>query len=137
MEQRGGKINKSKKSQSQRAGIARLECLEPRLLMYAANGGAWTNPELVTVSFMPDGTNIGGTPSNLFAEMNARYPTANWQREMLRGLQNFAASSNLNFSVVSDDGSPFGSAGGSGSDNNMQGDLNFGDIRIGGLDLGS
>jgi len=113
-----------------------VEGLEPRLLLYAANGGVWPHPELVTVSFMPDGTDLGGVPNNLQSSMNLRFPTATWQKETLRGLQSYAANANLNFSVAADDGSPFGSCGGSGSDCNMQGDSNFGDVRIGGLDLG-
>jgi hypothetical protein len=91
---------------------------------------------LVTVSFMPDGTDVGGVPSNLASTLNARFPTATWQKEVLKGLQSFAANANIDFSVVPDDGSPFASCGGSGSDCNLQGDSNFGDIRIGGVDLG-
>jgi hypothetical protein len=112
-----------------------LEQLEPRLLLYGTNGGHWPHPELVTVSFMPDGTDIGGVPSNLVSSLNARFPTATWQKEILKGVQTWAANSNLNFSITSDDGSAFGSCGGTGTDCNMQGDSNFGDIRIGGLDL--
>ena len=114
-----------------------VEGLEPRLLLYAANGGVWPHPELVTVSFMPDGTDIGGMPSSLFSSMNARFATATWQKEMLKGAQSYAANANINFSVASDDGSAFGSCGGSGTDCNMQGDSNFGDIRLGGFNLGS
>jgi hypothetical protein len=110
--------------------------LEPRLLLYAANGGVWPHPELVTVSFMPDGTDIGGMPNVLQSSMNLLFPTATWQKEALRGLQSYAANANINFSVASDDGSPFGSCGGSGSDCNLQGDSNFGDIRVGGFPLG-
>src|SRR5262245_15135278 len=113
-----------------------LETLEPRLLLYAPNGGVWPHPEQVTVSFMPDGTDIGGVPSNLVSRMNARFPTGTWQREVLKGVEAWAANTNLNVSLASDDGSPFGSCGGSGGDCNVQGDSNFGDIRVGGLDLG-
>jgi hypothetical protein len=113
-----------------------VEGLEPRLLLYAPNGGVWPHPELVTVSFMPDGTDVGGVPSNLFGTLDSQFPTATWQKEILKGIQAYAANANIDFSVVSDDGSPFGSCGGSGSDCNLQGDSNFGDIRIGGVDLG-
>jgi hypothetical protein len=114
--------------------VAAVESLEPRLLLFAPNGGAWPHPELVTVSFMPDGTDIGGVPSNLFSKMNARWSTGTWQREMLKGVQSFAAQTNLNIGLSSDNGAPFGSCG--GGDCNLQGDSSFGDIRIGGLDLG-
>ncbi len=116
-------------------GGFRVERLESRLLLFATNGGVWPHPELVSVSFMPDGTDVAGMPSALFSTMNARWATATWQREILEGIQNFAANANLNFSIAADDGSPFGSAGGSGTDNNMQGDSNFGDIRIGGFNM--
>jgi hypothetical protein len=91
---------------------------------------------LVTVSFMPDGTDIGGMPNALQGSLNLLFPIATWQKEILRGFQSYAANANLNFSVVGDDGSPFGSCGGSGTDCNMQGDSNFGDARIGGFALG-
>src|SRR5207247_5766386 len=94
-------------------------------------------PVLVAVSFMPDGTDVGGTPTALQRTLNERWSSATWQKEMLRGLQNWAAVSSLNVSVMTDDGSPFGSAGATGTDNNVQGDRNFGDIRIGGFELGS
>jgi hypothetical protein len=120
-----------------RNNVGRMEALEPRLLMYSAAGGVWPKPELLTVSFMPDGTDIGGTPSGLFAKMNSVTTQATWQLEILKGLQDWAAASNVNFAVVSDDGSPWGSCGGSGTDCNIQGDANFGDIRIGALNLGT
>src|SRR5262245_50713095 len=113
------------------------ESLEPRLLLYAPTGGAWSHPELVTLSFMPDGTDVGGTPSTLQRTLDSRWSSAAWQKEILRGIQSWSAVSNLDFSITTDDGSAFGSSGASGSDNNVQGDSNFGDIRIGGIDLGS
>ena len=97
----------------------RVESLESRLLLYATSGGVWPHPELVTVSFMPDGTDIAGMPSALFSTMNARFPTATLQKEMLRGLQSYAANANLNISIVADDGSAFGSAGSHTADNNV------------------
>src|SRR5438874_8857219 len=81
---------------------------------------------------MPDGTLISsGYTSNLFAVYNAAYPQATWQREVARALQSWANVSNLNFHFVTDDGSPQGTAG------LAQGDSRFGDIRIGGYNMGS
>ncbi len=114
-----------------------VEGLEPRLLLFATSGGAWPHPELVTVSFMPDGTDVGGLPSSLVGTMNGLFPTATWQKEMLRSLQSFAANANLNFSVASDDGSAFGSAGSNPADHNVQGDNDFGDIRLGAALIGT
>src|SRR3990172_2018776 len=117
--------------------IGDLENLEARELMYAVTGNAWPQKQMVTVSFMPDGTDLARQPSALFSTMNARAATATWQKEILKGMQDYAANASINFVVVADDGSPFGSCGGSGSDCNKQGDSNFGDIRIGAVPLGT
>src|SRR5215471_7673443 len=80
---------------------------------------------------MPDGTLIASSyPSNLFATYNAAYSQATWQREIARALQSWANVSNLNFHFVADDGSPQGTPG------LAQGDSRFGDIRIGGDNMG-
>src|SRR5437867_3790249 len=108
-----------------------IEALESRTVPYATIG-AWPHSELVTISFMPDGTFLGGSlNSNLFATLNARWPTAIWQGEILRAAQTWAQYTNLNFAVVPDNGLTFGWAA------NQQGDLGEGDIRIGGFDFGS
>src|SRR5262249_28731037 len=69
--------------------------------------------------------------SNLFATMNARWPTATWQAEILRAAQVWAQQANLNFAVVADDGAALGSGA------YQQGDPNHGDIRIGGYSMGT
>ena len=58
-----------------------LEGLEDRVLLYANLGVEWPNPSLVTYSFMPDGTSVGGVPSSLFATFNAVAPTATWKAD--------------------------------------------------------
>src|SRR5215813_11375528 len=108
-----------------------LEALEDRITPYVLSGYQWANPN-VSVSYMPDGTLIASSyPSNLFAVYNAAYPQATWQREVARALQSWANVSNLNFHFVADDGSPQSTAG------LAQGDSRFGDIRIGGYNMGS
>jgi hypothetical protein len=108
-----------------------LEPLEERLVPYSLSGYVWANPN-VSVSFMPDGTLISSSyQSNLLATYNAAYATATWQREVARALQVWANVSNLNFHFVADDGSPQGTSG------LAQGDSRFGDIRIGGYNMGS
>src|SRR5262245_28883920 len=108
-----------------------LEALEERLVPYALSGYTWANPN-VSVSLMPDGTLISSSyASSLFAVYNAAYPQATWQREIARALQVWANVSNLNFHFVADDGSPQGTAG------LAQGNSHFGDIRIGGYNMGS
>jgi hypothetical protein len=109
-----------------------LESLESRLVAYSASGNMWPNPQLITISFMPDGTNLGGMGSNLFSTFNSN-PKLNgqWQNIILKAAQVWAQQTNINFEVVPDDGAPFGS----GADE--QGDPEFGDIRIGGYNFGN
>src|SRR4051794_13157203 len=113
-----------------RAWLA-LEQLESRLAP-TASGNAWPAPQLITLSFVPDGTFVSTSgssyvPSNLFANFNSRYgSTPAWENVILKAAQSWAQQTNLNFSVVGDDGVSLGS----GPD--QQGDPNMGDIRIGG-----
>jgi hypothetical protein len=53
-----------------------LEPLESRIVPYSASGNAWAHPQLVTISFMPDGTNLGGTTSNLLSTFNNKFGSA-------------------------------------------------------------
>src|SRR5262245_56612854 len=107
-----------------------LEALEDRLVLYSVTGFEMANPN-VSVSYMPDGTNVEGYSSRLFNQLNAIAPTATWQREFARALQTWAQYAPLNFHFVSDDGSPGGTFG------LVQGDSRFGDIRLGTRVLGS
>ncbi len=107
-----------------------VESLESRLVPYSVSGNAWPNPQLVTLSFVPDGTNVGAA-SNLFATFNAKWSTATWEAQILRAAQIWAQQANINFAVVSDNGAAIGSG------SYQQGDPAMGDIRIGGYNLGS
>jgi predicted Zn-dependent protease len=102
----------------------RLEALEDRCTP-STTGVPWPDPIHLTLSFAPDGTNIGGTPSGLFALLNPQAPIATWQRTILRAVQTWAVNANVNVSVVTDGGQPFGTTGA------VEGDSRFGDIRIG------
>jgi hypothetical protein len=109
----------------------RLEGLESRLVPYSVSGDLWPHPQLITLSFVPDGTNLGGVTSNLFSTFNARWSTQTWENQILKAAQVWAQQTNVNFSVISDSGAP------SGSGNYEQGDPSMGDIRIGGYNFGS
>jgi hypothetical protein len=99
---------------------------------YSTTGNLWPHAALVTISFEPDGTNLGGVSSNLFSTFNPRFGSAStWQNVILRAAQLWAQQTNLNFTVVTDSGAP------SGSGSYQQGDATFGDIRIGGYNFGS
>jgi hypothetical protein len=115
-----------------------LESLESRVVPYNATGNAWPNPQLVTISFVPDGTvlalgNGGQITSNLYATFNAIpgiTSPAQWQSVILKAAQSWAAQTNINFALVPDDGSD------AGSGDYQQGAPNFGDIRVGGFNFG-
>jgi predicted Zn-dependent protease len=112
-----------------------LEELETRLAPYAATGNAWPEPQLITLSFVPDGTLMtSGTNGNVYSDLNARFnarwPTATWQNAIISAAQTWAQYANINFTVVSDNGTPAGQ----GPD--QQGDPGMGDIRVGGYALG-
>ena len=109
-----------------------VEGLESRIVLYSASGNAWPNPQLITVSFMPDGTNLGGgVSSNLISTFNSKASLAGWENVILQAAQVWAQQTNINFAVVPDNGAPEGS----GPDE--QGNPGFGDIRIGGYNFGS
>src|SRR5262249_5594330 len=64
-----------------------VEGLEARVVPYAVSGNARPNPQFVTLSFVPDGTNLGGFASNLFAVFNASWSHAVWQTQIPRAAQ--------------------------------------------------
>jgi hypothetical protein len=107
-----------------------LETLESRTVPYSASGNVWPHPQLVTVSFIPDGANLGGPSSNLFSTFNSLFGSASaWQTPILRAVQTWAQQANLNFTVIGDNGTS------SGGGNYEQGDSAIGDIRIGGFNF--
>jgi len=94
-------------------------------LVPASISTPWGDPTHLSVSFVPDGTQIAKHSSNLFESMNSHWNQAVWQKEILKGFQVWASVSNLNVALVPDEGQPFGTAG------NAQQDPRFGDVRIG------
>src|SRR5262245_50687492 len=120
-------------SKPARRAYLEVEALESRLVPYSVSSSSWSaHPELITLSFMPDGTSVNGYSSNLFSTFNAKFGSAAaWQNQFLKAAQMWAMNTNINFAVVSDNGA----ACGSGS--YMQGDPGFGDIRIGGYNFGT
>jgi hypothetical protein len=115
----------------------RLEQLESRLVPYSVSGNAWPHPNLITLSFVPDGTIVSTSgsnyvPSNLFATFNAKFGSAAaWQNQILKAAQVWAQQTNVNFALVPDDGASAGAGG------YQQGDPGHGDIRISGFNFGS
>ncbi len=128
-------INGAPKNRSARRRIRvspDLESLESRVVLFSASANLWPHSQLITISFMPDGTNLGGdVTSNLQSTFNKNANLdGKWENVILQAAQTWAQQTNINFAVVPDDGA----AAGSGDDE--QGDPGFGDIRIGGYNFG-
>lgn len=102
------------------------EMLESR---YAMNGDTdfLQHAQSVTLSFVPDGTNVSGAESALTAMLAAKVP--NWQEVVVRAFQTWARQASINIGVVADGGQPLGIQGQSHLDSR------FGDIRIAGIPL--
>ncbi len=121
----------ARRSSPARSSTPRVEGLEDRLLLFATSGNAWAYPQRITYSFMPDGTSIGGAPSNMYAALAARGITASqYELQIEKAMSVWQGVANINLARVSDNGAPMG------SDGNQQDDPNFGDIRIGGYNTG-
>ncbi len=128
---RGSERQKGSRGE-RRSSRPAVETLENRILLFATSGNAWPNSELITISFVPDGTDLGGAASDLQGTLDARFgSTATWQNQILKAAQYWAQQTNINFAVVSDNGEP------AGSGEYQQGDPGFGDIRIGGFNFGT
>src|SRR5438105_2779415 len=100
-----------------------VERLEDRCTP-ATWGNPWPDPGHLTLSFAPDGTQVGGQTSNLFQKMAALGPVSAWQTAILRAFQTWAVQADINIGVIGDQGLPFGATGA------IQGDSRFGDIRL-------
>ena len=95
----------------------RAEALERRDTP-AVFGVPWPTSNL-TLSFVPDGTDVNGSPSQLTATLGDA-----GRAEILRAFQTWGAVANVNVGLTSDGGQPIGTAGGPVHD------PRFGDIRI-------
>ena len=84
----------------------------------------WHYPIRITYSFVPDGTSVGGVPSNLFSTLNKIAPTATWEAAIEQAAAVWESAANIDLSLVPDSGAPLGAAG------DQQDDPRFGDIRI-------
>jgi hypothetical protein len=101
----------------------KVESLEDRTVP-TLFGTPWINPERLTISFAADGTDVAGQQNVLNSTFNQAFGSFDWKREILRAFQTWAAQTNVNVSVVADNGAPLGTPGA------PQGDTRFGDIRI-------
>src|SRR4051812_16493321 len=97
--------------------------LEDRVVP-ATSGITWPDAAHLTLSFVPDGAQVGAYTSSLFATLNKVAPTATWEREIVRAFQTWVINANLNIGIVADYGAGVGSAGA------VQGDPRYGDVRV-------
>ncbi len=109
-----------------RRSLRHPEGLEPRIVL-TASGVVWPTAPFLSVSFAPDGTEVGDRPSHLSATMNHLGPREVWQGEILRAFQTWAMNTNADIGLVDDGGDDFGTAG------PTTGDSRFGDVRIGAI----
>ncbi len=116
------------RARKRRETCPRIDALEERrLLNYNLLGAQWSKPARVTFSIMPDGTDLGGVPSNLQATLDGNPNTAaTWRNLIQKAAASWENFANVNLVQVSDNGAPLGTQG------NQQNDSRFGDIRIGG-----
>lgn len=105
-----------------------FESLEGRRVLAAFNM-PWPEPDGISISFLPDGTQVGNQESNLFGTLEQLLPQAVWQESIMRAFQTWAVTSNVNFTLAGDSGLPVGVLG------FKQGDPRFGDIRIGAISM--
>lgn len=122
----------SDRRQLKRRGL-RIETLESRYVFdasaSAAAGLPWFDLNELTFSFAPDGTEMGQHASSLFAELAPTGTTEQWQGEFQRALDDWISALGATAHLVADSGDPFGTFG------KTQGDIRFGDIRIGAVPL--
>lgn len=93
-------------------------------------GTPWADPEHLTLSLAPDGTDAEIGANSLRATLNQTIPQALWERELYRAFQTWASYTNINFGLKADGGQALGTSGA------VQGDGRFGDIRISAVPLG-
>jgi hypothetical protein len=74
--------------------ILRVERLEDRCTP-ATWGNPWPDAAHLSLSFVPDGTQVGKQTSNLFQTMNAVAPTSVWENAILQAFQTWAAPANM------------------------------------------
>src|SRR4051794_9802109 len=74
-------------------------------------GDPWPDPGNLTISFAADSAKVNDTTSALFKTLNKVAKPADWELEILRAFQSWAAVSNVNIGLVADGGQAFGTPG--------------------------
>ncbi len=103
--------------------------LGPSLRSDGENRGLWESASRLTLSLAPDGTKISAYDSSLYASFGHLLTDEQLQDTILSAFQAWAQHSSINVGLVSDSGEDFGTRGAT------QGDLRFGDIRVGAVPM--
>jgi hypothetical protein len=104
------------------------ESLEQREMLHR-DGLLPGNSAHLTLSFVPDGTDVAGIPSALFSTLGALAANPSWQETVLRAFQTWSAHTNADVGLVPDNGETLGAAG------PRQLDARFGDVRVAAVPL--
>ncbi|MEZ6089530.1 MAG: matrixin family metalloprotease [Pirellulaceae bacterium] len=113
--------------------ILRIERLCDRALLDGAGLGVsdplpWFDPSTLTYSFAPDGTVIANEASSLF-DLLSPLGDASWPQQVDAAFHAWLEPLGTTIHRATDSGQPFGVAG------RTQGDVRFGDVRIGAIPL--
>lgn len=90
----------------------------------ATFGYTWVNPDNITFSVVPDGTDVAGVKSTLHATLNATMSQSAWTAEIQNAFQAWVNVAGINVSRTWDNGAALGGSA------PLQGSPLFGDIRI-------
>ncbi|MFK7817543.1 MAG: matrixin family metalloprotease [Planctomycetaceae bacterium] len=105
-----------------RRNTSAVELLEVRALL--TSGIAWTDAPNLTLSFVPDGTDVAGHESRLQEVMDSVGARNQWRVAMRQGFEAWMNQIDADITVVEDDGQSVGTPG------RPYDDPRFGDIRI-------
>lgn len=111
-----------------------IESLAARITMHGSGLGVsdplpWFDPGALTYSFAPDGTDVAGQRSSLFAVLNELGEPSTWQAQVDAAIDAWLKPLGVKAHAVDDSGVRLGAAG------LTQGDVRFGDIRIAAIPL--
>ena len=87
-----------------------MEVLESRLVLSGATP-VWNDTSQLTLSFVPDGTDVAGHPSELYASFNQMGQPQEWKEAILRAFQTWVVHTRVNVGVVADRRPAAGDAG--------------------------
>ncbi|MHB8970149.1 MAG: matrixin family metalloprotease [Pirellulaceae bacterium] len=126
---RRGVLRHTESETRRRVRTLAVESLEWRAMLHG-EGLIGTGVSDLTISFVPDGTNVAGQSSALFTDPELQQ-IPHWQDTIVRAFQTWARYTETNITVVSDSGAPLGTSG------TTHGDPRFGDVRVATVPLSS